>query len=105
MQAANNPYSFGLPRDPESWRNVTGLVTLCCSGAWQWVPFGDGLGPGGGGGNGTVEVAGDLAILRVALFESFGNPHRVALSGLEVLAARAAPTPSPTPSPAAAVAP
>eukprot|EP00613_Pedinella_sp_CCMP2098_P037438 CAMPEP_0171807474 /NCGR_PEP_ID=MMETSP0991-20121206/75852_1 /TAXON_ID=483369 /ORGANISM="non described non described, Strain CCMP2098" /LENGTH=314 /DNA_ID=CAMNT_0012420293 /DNA_START=161 /DNA_END=1102 /DNA_ORIENTATION=+ len=90
-------------RDVPQWVNVTAPVTLCCGdggedSAWQWVPF-----------NGTDDSApnsvspspsftaqasphaevptsdyGRHAVFRLNLIESFGNPHRISLSGFAV---------------------
>jgi len=109
VQACANPQAAASLGICGSWLNVTDERTLCCSPDWQWLPFGLGAGPGTLNGSAPwgdlhlpAAVEGPLVVLRVVLFGSFGNPHRIALNGLQVLATPPPPPGSPTVAPTAA---
>ena len=71
VQAVADPADFGLPLRVPTWVNITKPRTLCCSSSWQYLSF-----PNASLVPTSEDGTGIHAVLRVLLYNSFGNPHR-----------------------------
>mmetsp|Transcript_12859 Transcript_12859/g.30277 ORF Transcript_12859/g.30277 Transcript_12859/m.30277 type:complete len:101 (-) Transcript_12859:191-493(-) len=88
VQAALDP--LAVPEDAV-WVNVSARQTLCCSPEWQWLPLNaTALAAALGSRKAASKALGGKggATLRLVLLESFGDAHRIALNGVQVVVAQ-----------------
>ena len=66
----------GISAIQVTWTNITEVVSLCCSGAWQYIPF-----------NTTRAVPPDGygTFIRLTVYSSFGNPNKASVNGFRLL--------------------